>query len=94
MHKLESGMTLDLEQLCRTRGDPGAGSSWQAPPSPVDVANPRVRVLERPRLPSQIHRTISQWSPQTRQPLREGVRNLHAPSTIGAHAPTQLRRGA
>jgi hypothetical protein len=42
-------VTLDLDQLRRTGGDLGAGSSCQPP---ADTPNPTVRVLERPPSPS------------------------------------------
>jgi hypothetical protein len=52
MHHQEPRTTLDLERLHRTGGDPEARSSQQAPPSPVNTINPRVRVLEKPPSPS------------------------------------------
>jgi hypothetical protein len=42
-------VTLDLDRLHQTGGDPGAGSSRQPL---TDAPNPRVRVLERPPSPS------------------------------------------
>jgi hypothetical protein len=47
-HRQEPGVTLDLEQLHQTGGDPGAGPSRQAL---ADAPNLRVRVLERPPSP-------------------------------------------
>jgi hypothetical protein len=49
VHRQELGTTLDLERFHRTGRNPGAGSSHQAP---VNVTNPRVRVLKRPPSPS------------------------------------------
>jgi hypothetical protein len=43
------GVTLDLDRLHRTGGDPGAGSLRQPP---INSPNPRARVLERTPSPS------------------------------------------
>jgi hypothetical protein len=45
----QPGVSLDLDRLCRTGGDPGVRTSCQ---TLTDAPNPRVRVLERPPYPS------------------------------------------
>jgi hypothetical protein len=82
--------TLDLDCLHQTRGDPGAGPSNQAP---EQIPNPRVRFLQRPPSPSLAPPTYWTMEPSTQQLLREVVGSHLAPSTVWAHALTQLHQG-
>jgi hypothetical protein len=82
VHRQEPRITLDMERLRQTGGDPGAGSSIQAP---TDTPNPRVRVLERPLSPSLD--PSAYWPMEPSDPATSLRRRREPPCTIHGWGP-------